>query len=56
VFCRLDITQNKDWLVVVYAAGPPVPMNRPHLLRALFEHLSLPDLPSDCLDSRKTRD
>jgi hypothetical protein len=37
VFCRLDTTEKKDWLVIAYAAGPQIPLHRAGLLRQLYE-------------------
>jgi hypothetical protein len=44
-FCRLEPTPNKDWLVVVYSIGPPVPLYHAALLRHLREHEPVPDRP-----------
>jgi hypothetical protein len=38
VYCRLDPEQNKDWIVIVYAEGPQVPMKPSPVIQALYEH------------------
>jgi len=42
-FCRLDPDHNKDWLVIVYTAGPQIPLQRAELLRHLRGHVLVPD-------------
>jgi hypothetical protein len=44
-FCRLDAKNNRDWLVIVYTAGPQVPLQRAELLRHLREHETIPVAP-----------
>lgn len=46
VFCRVDGSSNKDWIVVAYRPGPTVPL-RPRILpRQLLAYSPLPELRS----------
>ena len=36
VFCRLETKSNKDWLVVAYTLGPPIPMQTSAVLGHLY--------------------
>jgi hypothetical protein len=43
VFCRVDESSNKDWLVVAYKPGPHVPLRPPVLPRQLRARSPLPE-------------
>jgi len=42
VFCRLDTSANRDWLIVFYAVGPSVPNSQLASLRHLFAEAQAP--------------
>jgi hypothetical protein len=44
VFCRVDESSNRDWLIVAYQPGPHVPLRPPVLPRQLRARDPLPEL------------
>ena len=43
VLCRLEITPNKDWLVVAYSNGAKVPLPGREFILRLYGHEGLPE-------------
>jgi hypothetical protein len=43
VFCRLEESSNKDWLVVAYSRDEKVPLHTREILLSLLAHEKLPD-------------
>jgi hypothetical protein len=45
VYCRFNPEQHKDWIVIVFAEGPQVPLRPSPVIQALYEHQPLPAAP-----------